>query len=79
MMIVQTIIFICGALSIYLLSRKDRWQRWGYIVGLIGEPFWVHMTIHAEQWGVLVLCFIYTLAYINGVKNHWFTGGVPND
>ena len=41
-------------------------RRWAPIVGLMGQPFWLASTIHAEQWGMVALCSCYTLVYLWG-------------
>jgi len=68
----QWAIFILGGLAIWLLSTKGKWRRWGFVVGVVSEPFWLYSAVKSDQWGVVILCVIYTCAYLNGVRNHWF-------
>lgn len=70
-MIAQIAIFIFGASAIYLVGRTDKWQRWGYIMGLLGQPFWVYVTITSEQWGILAMTTVYTVSWCIGIYNHW--------
>lgn len=70
-LICQIVIFTFGSITIFLLAQKNKWQRWGHITGLVQEPFWFISAIRAEQWGVLVLCFIYTFCFLLGVYNYF--------
>jgi hypothetical protein len=70
-MIPQIAIFIFGASAIYLVSRDDKFQKWGYIMGLLGQPFWIYVTFTNDQWGILAMTIAYTLSWCNGIWNHW--------
>lgn len=63
-------IFIFGATGIYLLSRKDKYRNYGYVFGILSQPFFFYATIYAEQWGMTILNCFYLYAWINGFKNH---------
>lgn len=67
----QICIIIFGASAIWLVSRRERWSRWGYIAGLLSQPFWFWTTIKHEQWGVLALAVWYTYSWMQGVYNYW--------
>lgn len=71
MAISQILIFITGVPAIYLVSRKDKWQKYGYIFGLMGQPIWVYITLTQAQYGMFALTVVYTFSWINGVYNHW--------
>lgn len=70
-MISQFLIGIFGVTAILLVGRKDKWQKWGYIVGLLGQPFWFYSAIINEQWGIVVLCIFYLYSWGQGAYNHW--------
>lgn len=67
----QVFIFMFGASAIWFVGRKERWSRWGFILGLIGQPFWIYTAINNKQWGVLVLCAFYTYSWAQGIYNFW--------
>lgn len=71
--VAQAIIAVCGVGAIYLVGRKDRVRRWGYVLGLCAQPAWLYTTISHEQYGIAALCLLYTLSWANGLKNHWRT------
>jgi hypothetical protein len=70
-MIVQIGIMIFGASAIWFVGRKEAWRRWGYILGLLGQPFWIYSSITTEQWGILILTLFYMYSWGMGVWNYW--------
>jgi hypothetical protein len=64
-----------GATATFLVGTKGRWQRYGYILGLLAQPFWYITTYRHEQWGIFFLSLFYTFSWINGVRNHFFNKG----
>ncbi len=64
-------IAIFGAAAVYLVSRKDHWKRWGYILGICAQPFWFYSAWKAKQWGIFLLAFWYTYSWLNGIYNYW--------
>lgn len=67
----QWAIFFIGPLSIFILSLKNKYHRWGYVFGLSAQPFWYITTIHHSQWPILAISVIYTLAWLHGIYQ-WF-------
>lgn len=47
-------------------------RHWAPVLGLAGQPFWFYAAFQAQQWGILVLCGFYTLAWAKGTHTHWF-------
>ena len=70
-MIAQIGIMCFGLTAVFLVARKDKWQRFGYIAGLAGQPFWFYTTWQAEQWGIFILSFFYAWAWAKGIYNYW--------
>ena len=70
-MIVQIFIFIFGCSAIWFVSRKEEWKRWGYILGLCGQPFWIYSFWNTDQWGMFALTLFYTYSWGQGVYNYW--------
>jgi len=67
----QIAVMIFGAGAIWLVGRKEHWRRWGYIFGLIGQPFWVYSFVSNEQYGMLVMTAFYTYSWAMGIYNYW--------
>ena len=70
-MIVQIAIMVFGASAIWLVSRKETWKRWGYILGLLGQPFWIYESYTNEQWGILAMTLFYAYSWTQGILNYW--------
>ena len=67
----QLFIFIFGGLAIYLVGRTDKWKKYGYVCGLLSQPFWFYSAWQSEQWGIFAICIVYLFSWINGFRNYW--------
>ena len=67
-------IFVFGVAAVWLVAQRGPIRRWGYVCGLVAEPFWLYSSIAARQWGVVAMCFIYAAGWIVGLRNHWRAG-----
>jgi hypothetical protein len=67
---IQTIICLCGIITVHLLARNDKYQKFGYLVGLFSEPFWIISAWQNGQWGIGILAVYYGTQYWRGWKNH---------
>ena len=68
---IQAIILILGGAAIWLISRREKWMRWGYIIGLISQPFFMYATYQEKQWGIFALAIWYSYSYSQGIYNYW--------
>lgn len=41
------------------------------IAGLLSQPFWYYSAIAAEQWGIVIVCVPYTIAWARGYYVFW--------
>lgn len=72
MNLLQILILIFGASSIWIVGRKEPWRKYGFIIGLIGQPLWFYMAYTTQQWGVGIMCLFYTYSWASGVyQNIW--------
>lgn len=70
--IAQISILILGGAAIWLVGRRDRRvRRWGYVIGLISQPFWLYAAWKAQQWGILALSTWYLYAWADGIIENW--------
>lgn len=77
-MIEQLAIALTGVTAIALVqSKSERLRRFASIFGLCGQPFWFYSAWQAEQWGVLALRVLYTMAWGHGFWCIGF-GGLGN-
>jgi hypothetical protein len=70
--VTQIGIALCGVTAVWLSQDpREKWRRWSSVFGLAGQPFWFAETLAAEQWGMLVLCALYTWSWWRGFRAHW--------
>jgi hypothetical protein len=66
----QFLLLALSGAAIYLVGNPGL-ERWGCLLGLCAQPFWVWTSWRHRQWGVLVLSFWYAYAWAAGLVNHW--------
>lgn len=72
----QLAIAATGVTAVWLSQdSRETWRRYACIFGMIGQPFWFYATAKAGQWGIFVLCILYTYSWARGVWNHWLKPG----
>jgi nicotinamide riboside transporter PnuC len=71
MNISQIMIFIFGAAGIWFVSRKESWKKWGFVFGLVAQPFWFYVTWKNQQWGMFCLTIFYTYSWLQGIYNYF--------
>lgn len=69
-LISQIMLFISGG-AIWFMTRKEHWKRWGYIIGICGQPFWLYTSINSKQWGIIILTIFYTYSFAQGIYFYW--------
>lgn len=69
--IANILIVIMGMATIWFLYHKQKWMRWGYIVGLLSEPFWFLTAYINGQYGIMLLAIMYSYCYAMGIYNYW--------
>lgn len=67
-LICQIGIAFFGIIAIILVARKNKW---GFVFGLISQPFWLISSFINKQWGIFILSIVYAATWIYGVYN-WF-------
>ena len=71
-MFAQIFIALFGVTAVALSqSSLERRRRWAPVFGLIGQPFWFYAAWESQQWGIFVLCFLYTVSWAKGLHMHW--------
>lgn len=71
----QWAIFVFGPSAIFVVGMKKKWRRWGYVLGMISQPFWFYTLIYNKQWPIVAVSFLYTISWGNGIWNHWIKKG----
>ena len=55
-MIAQIGIISLGVTAVFLVSRKNKW---GFVIGLISQPFYFITSILNQQIGIFITTFLY--------------------
>jgi len=66
----QIIICACGASSVWLVARLDKWKKYGYIAGILAQPFWMYTTLSHKQYGISILSLWYSYSWGLGIYNY---------
>ncbi len=72
--ILQILTGIFGAGAVWLVGQHKNWYRWGYVVGLISQFFWLALYICYRQWWMIPTIIVYWYSWWSGLKNHWNEG-----
>jgi hypothetical protein len=71
-MINQYFVFVFSMTTAFLVNDpRPHVRRWGCLVGLLSQPFWIYATYAAHQWGMLALSFFYTAMWLRGIYHQW--------
>jgi len=66
--IAQIGITIFGVAAIILVAKKNKW---GFVLGLASQPFWLLTSYLNKQWGVLFFSIVYVGSWTYGIYE-WF-------
>lgn len=70
-LIPQAFILLLGVSAVFLVGSKGPSRRYGYLCGILAQPFWLWTTIAHEQWGIAAMCLFYGFSWARGLRNHW--------
>ena len=66
--IAQVGLAVLGITAIILVARKNKW---GFVFGLLSQPFFFITSYINGQWGLFLLNIVYTISWAYGIYN-WF-------
>jgi nicotinamide riboside transporter PnuC len=66
--VVQAMLFILTIGAIFLVARKNKW---GFVLGLLSQPFWFYTSYVNTQWGIFLTTVVVTATWVYGIYN-WF-------
>jgi nicotinamide riboside transporter PnuC len=64
----QIFIAIFGVAAVILVAKKNKW---GFVLGLLSQPFWFITSFINKQWGIFFLSIVYAGSWILGIYE-WF-------
>lgn len=68
----QVAIFVLSFAAIWLMNDEGPLHRWGPVLGLASQPFWLAATWRAGQPGMFLLAVFYCVPWARGVLNNFF-------
>lgn len=68
---IQIWITCTGLVAIYLVNTDSKYRNYACLIGLAGQPAWIYLGIHTEQYIMLILYCAYTVMWIKGVYTFW--------
>ncbi len=66
--IAQVGLTIFSITAIILVARKNRW---GFVSGMISQPFWLITSYVNQQWGIFFTSIVFTFSWAYGI-HEWF-------
>jgi hypothetical protein len=70
--IAQCMIATFGVAAVWLSQdAREARRRFACLFGLAGQPAWFYAAYSTQQWGVFLLCFLYSFCWLRGLIYHW--------
>lgn len=54
-----------------MVATTGELHRWGFIVSLAAQPFWLALTLRARDWGAVLCVLFYTGSWVYGIHNRF--------
>lgn len=67
--VMQMGVTVPSLIAIWLVNGRS--PKWACIFGLVSEVFWFREFYTHGQWGLFIVTFVYTFAWMRGFKTHW--------
>lgn len=68
----QASIAVFGVTAVALSqSLSPAARKWASVFGLVGQPFWFYSATVSQQWGIFVLCILYSIVWAKGFYSSW--------
>lgn len=68
----QASIAVFGVTAVALSqSLSPAARKWASVFGLVGQPFWFYSAAVSQQWGIFVLCILYSIVWAKGFYSSW--------
>lgn len=59
---------VFGLTALIMVVKKNKW---GFVVGLVSQPFWIATSLINQQGGVFIVSVAYSFIWIMGIYE-WF-------
>jgi len=68
---IQAAILILGAVGATLIVIGGDITKWGYLISLLGQPFWVYVFWRERKLGMLAMSLYFSVVWGAGVAFSW--------
>ena len=69
--VLQFVIAVLSITAMLMIATTGPVHKWGFVVGLVSQPFWILATWRARQWGMFGLSVIYVFVWIFGIGSRF--------
>lgn len=70
--LLQLAIGVMTLTALWLLTSDSPAARWGHVIGLASQPFYITATWRARQWGMLFVAVMLIGVWSRGIVNTFF-------
>ena len=71
----QILLSVLSGLGIFILSRPEKWNKWGFVFGVFSQPFWLYTILYHNQYYMIPIELWFTFAYAQGVYYRFIKHG----
>lgn len=71
--VAQALIALTSLAAMWMVTRGESWSKWGFVVGLAGQPFWLYSTFVSAQFGMFIVSALYTWFWAQSIWEEWFS------
>lgn len=72
-LLLTSLILNSTALQLLACKATFRYRRWGYIIGIAAQPYWLVMFLKSENDLMLFIASVNTVAWFRGIYNYWIS------
>lgn len=70
--LVEAMIVVLTLAALWLVTAAGPYARWGNVVGLASQPFYLAATWRANRWGMFIVAAITCGIWARGIANSFF-------
>lgn len=69
---IEAAIVLFTLAALWLVTSSSPYARWGHVVGLASQPFYIAATWRARRWGMFIVALLTCVIWARGIANHFF-------